>query len=191
VSTPVRRLLVLVAAVSAVLGVGLGWLLFHGSGETRVITRAAASPAATAGSTPASFDQFGLSAQLPHGWGATVRKGVLALAAPDQSVSLTISMAGGRPDVKLVRRADRIQLEKIFHAHLVTKTRSRIGTLPTVLAELAGRSKSGHPIRILASGVTSRWRTYSIQGFTVPEPPAQRALEFDSLVASLRFRAPK
>jgi hypothetical protein len=166
-------------------------VFFHGGGRTRVVTQATAAPATPAGSTPASFDQFGLSAQLPHGWGASVRKGVLALAAPDQSVSLTMSMANGRPDVHLVRRADRLQLKRIFHARILTRERSKIGTLPTLVTELAGRTNKGHPIRILSSGVTTRWRTYSIQAFTVPKPAPQRALEFDTLLHSFRFREPK
>lgn len=185
-----RRLSVLIAAVALAIGVLLGWLLFHGRASTPTASTPTA-PAAVAGSTRLSFGQFGVSMELPRGWGSQIRKGVLDLAAPDRTISVTLAMAPGRPDVHAQGRKDRVQLEHLFHAHVVSRTRSKVGTFPALISELRGRTAKGQPVRILSTGLTTRWRTYSIQIFTTPQPPAQRALEFDTLMSTLRFRAPR
>lgn len=182
----------MIVATAFAAGLLLGWLLFHGGEprQTAASPRVPVSPSPV-GTTHVSFGQFGLSAEIPHDWGSEIKKGVLDLAAPDHSVSVAIAMAPGRPDVHRLGREDRLQLERLFHAHVVSRTRSKVGTFPALISELRGRTAKGQPVRILSTGLTTRWRTYSIEIFTAPQPPAQRALEFDSLMSTLRFRAPR
>lgn len=190
-TAPARRLAVTVAAALAG-GLLLGWLIFHDGGSRQTTTSPAAQSAPTpAAATHVSFGQFGVSVELPHGWGSEIRKGVLDLAAPDHTVSVALAMAPGRPDEHLLGRRDRLQLEHLFQARVVSRTRSKVGTFPALISELRGRTAKGQPVRILSTGLTTRWRTYSIEIFTAPQPPAQRALEFDSLMSTLRFRAPR
>jgi len=59
------------------------------------------------------------------------------------------------------------------------------------VTELVGRSRNGRPIRILSLGASSRWRTYSIQSFTVLRPPVRRLAELRTLTTSVRFRQPR
>jgi hypothetical protein len=191
-SAPRRRLTVLIAAAALGLGLLLGWLLFHDGGSKPAVASSAAQPASgPAGSTHVSFGQFGVSLALPHDWTSDIRKGVLNLASPDQTVSVTLSMAPGRPDVHLLGRSDRLQLERLFHARVVSRTRSKVGTEPVLISDLRGKTAKGRPVRILSTGLTTRWRTYSIQTFTTPQPPPARAQEFDQLMSTLRFRAPR
>ena len=47
------------------------------------------------------------------------------------------------------------------------------------------------PVRILSMAVSSRWRTYSVQVFTVVAPRARRLLELRSLLSSVGYRQPR
>ena len=58
------------------------------------------------------------------------------------------------------------------------------------MTELVGRARNRRPIRILSMGASSRWRTYSIQAFTVLQPTAPRLAELRSLLASVRYGEP-
>ena len=73
---------------------------------------------------------------------------------------------------------------------MVSRSRSKIGALSTIVTEMLGRSDKGHPIRILSAGVTTHWRTYSVQVFTVPAPGAARLLELRALLTSVGFSEP-
>ena len=56
----------------------------------------------------------------------------------------------------------------------------------TIVTELVGQSRNRKPIRILSMGASSRWRTYSIQSFTVLRPTAVRIAEVVTMLERSR-----
>ena len=115
---------------------------------------------------------------------------MLTAVSSDESVSVAISSAGGAGAGQRVRRADRAELARLFKARELSRQRAKVGTATTIVTELVGRARNRRPIRILSMGASSRWRTYSIQAFTVLQPTALRVSELRVLLASLRFREP-
>ena len=191
VNTPSGRLIT--GALLAV-GVGLliGWAVF-GGGDGKASTDATtpAVSATTGAGAVVRFGQYGITLRRPAGWSSTITKGVLNLAAPDSTISLAVSMAPGHPGVKGVRRSDREELARLFHAREVDRRRYAVGPLNTLVTEMVGRTGQGHPVRVLSMGVSSRWRTYSVQVFSAPHPPRARALELQGLVACFAFARPR
>jgi hypothetical protein len=177
-------------------GVLIGWVLFGGDDGTRAPAQQATSTA-PAGRQPRivvdsrAFPRFGLSFGLPRGWRTRTRRGVLNAASADGSVSVAFSVAAGAGEGPAVRRSDRRQLTRLFRAREVSRERARIGNAPTIVTEFVGRTRRRQPIRILSMAVSSRWRTYSVQVFTVVAPRARRLLELRSLLSSVGYRQPR
>jgi hypothetical protein len=171
-------------------GVLIGWVVFGGD-DDGASTRAAAGPEAQRVATePRDYPGLGLSFELPATWRTSFRGAVLTAAARDDSVSVALTNAGGARDGQKVRRADRTELARLFTAEQLSRQRAKVGTASTVVTELIGQTRDRRPIRILSMGASSRWRTYSIQVFTVPRPIARRIAELRTLLASVRYRKP-
>jgi len=170
-------------------GVLIGWIVFRDDDPP-----APATPTA-AGQPVAAFERvypkLGITLDLPKGWKTSFRRSVLTAVAQDETVSFALSAAGGGGEGPRVRRSDRNQLARLFNARELSRNRAKIGTATTIVTELVGRSRNGRPIRILSLGASSRWRTYSIQSFTVLRPPARRLAELRTLTTSVRFRQPR
>lgn len=182
--------LIIGASLAVAIGVIIGWALFRD--DNAPTPPQATTPLTTTGAgAPARFSQFGLRFQRPAGWTSTIRQGVLNVAAPDNTVSVTVAMPPGKPDVQGVRGADRKQLLELFDAREVDRRRYAVGPLPTLVTEMLGRTETGRKIRILSMGVSSRWRTYSVQVFSAPQAQQARALELQALIASFEFRKPR
>lgn len=173
-------------------GVLIGWVLFRRDDSSST----PAAPATTTATLPRiavdgrRFRLFGLRLGLPEGWRTKVRRGVLNASSADGTVSVAFSVAGGPAAGPTVRRADRAQLARLFDAREVSRDRARVGSAPTIVTELVGRTRRRQRIRILSMGPSSRWRTYSVQVFTVAAPPARRLLELRTLLSSVGYREP-
>lgn len=171
-------------------GVLIGWVVFRDDEPTP------ASATTTVAGVPVTSDtrvypKLGITLELPKRWTTSFRQSVLTAVSPDDTVSVALSAAGGSGDGQRVRRSDRTQLARLFNARELTRQRAKVGTATTIVTELYGRARNGKPIRILSMGASSRWRTYSIQAFTVPQPREVRLAELRTLLASLRYRQPR
>lgn len=171
-------------------GVLIGWVVFRDDAATP------ASATTTVAGVPVTSDtrvypKLGITLELPKRWTTSFRQSVLTAVSPDDTVSVAVSAAGGSGDGQRVRRSDRTQLARLFNARELTRQRAKVGTATTIVTELFGRARNGKPIRILSMGASSRWRTYSIQAFTVPQPREVRLAELRTLLASLRYRQPR
>jgi len=171
-------------------GVLLGWIVFR---DDEAVP--AAAKTTVAGQRVAADDRvypkLGITLDLPRGWKTEFRKSVLTAASRDETVSVALSAAGGSDDGQRVRGGDRKQLARLFKARELSRNRAKVGTATTIVTELIGRARNRRPIRILSMGPSSRWRTYSIQAFTVLRPTARRIAELRALLASVRYRQPR
>jgi hypothetical protein len=172
-STPVRpprrgRLPSQAVAFVGVLlaGVLIGWVVFHDDGSAPA---PASSTAPAVASQARVYPKLGVSLALPKGWKTSFRQSVLTAVSHDESVSVAL----------------------LFKARELSRQRAKVGTATTIVTELVGRAHNRRPIRILSMGTSSRWRTYSIQAFTVPVPSARRVAELRTLLASVRYRQPR
>jgi hypothetical protein len=172
-------------------GLLIGWVVFggvdHDDASSGVPAGAESQRVAT---DTRDYPGLGLTFGLPATWRTSFRGAVLTAASPDDTVSVALSNAGGPRAGKSVRRADREELTRIFGAAEQSRSRAKVGTASTVVTELIGVTRNRKPIRILSMGASSRWRTYSIQVFTVPRPVARRIAELRTLLASVRYRKP-
>jgi hypothetical protein len=171
-------------------GVLIGWVVF-GDDDDGSGTPAATGPEAQRVATETrDYPGLGLTFKLPATWRTSFRGAVLTAAARDDSVSVALANAGGPGDGQKVRRTDRTELARLFTAEQLSRQRAKVGTASTVVTELIGQTRDHRPIRILSMGASSRWRTYSVQAFTVPRPTARRIAELRTLLASVRYRKP-
>jgi hypothetical protein len=171
-------------------GVLIGWVVFRDDESTP------ASATTTVAGVPVTSDarvypKLGITLELPKGWTTSFRQSVLTAVSADDTVSLALSAAGGAGEGQRVRRFDRTQLARLFNARELGRQRAKVGTATTIVTELFGRARNGKPIRILSMGAASRWRTYSVQAFMVPQPREVRLAELRTLLASLRYREPR
>lgn len=186
-----RRLPKQVVAFAGVLlaGVLIGWVVFRDD-------EAAPAPATTtvAGLSVAAdarvYPKLGIALNLPKGWRTSFRGSVLTAVSRDETVSVALSVAGAADAGQRVRRSDRAQLARLFRAREIGRNRAEVGTATTIVTELLGRARNRRPVRILSMGPSSRWRTYSVQSFTVLRPTAVRIAELRTLLASVRYRQP-
>ena len=170
-------------------GVLIGWVVFRDDDGSS--TPAASGPETQRVATETrDYPGLGLTFDLPVTWRTSFRGAVLTAAARDDSVSVALTNAGGPKDGQKVRRSDRTELARLFTAEQLSRQRAKVGTASTVVTELIGQTRDRRPIRILSMGASSRWRTYSIQVFTVPRPIARRIAELRTLLASVRYRKP-
>ncbi len=170
-------------------GVLIGWVVFRDDDGSA--SPAASGPEAQRVATETrDYPGLGLAFDLPVTWRTSFRGAVLTAAARDDSVSVALTNAGGAGDGQKVRRSDRTELTRLFTAEELSRQRAKVGTASTVVTELIGQTRDRRPIRILSMGASSRWRTYSIQVFTVPRPIARRIAELRTLLASVRYRKP-
>jgi len=183
----VGRLLVPVAAIGV--GVALGWLLFGRDDDGPAAARTATQEVRVR-VDQRTFAKFGIALGRPKGWSTSVRRGVLSASSSDTSMTVAISVAGGSGKAQAVRASDRKELKRLFKAREVSRQRSSVGTASTLVTELVGTQSKGRRIRILSMGASSRWRTYSVQVFTVPQPSTARLLEMRALLASVRYSKP-
>lgn len=188
------RLIAFVGVLCA--GVLIGWVLFNRDDSTPARSAPVTTTGQPAGQRRIPVDsrhypRYGLTFGLPKGWETSIRRGVLNAASGDDVVSVAISAAGGPGDGQQVRRSDRRELTRLFRARELTRQRAKVGLAPTIVTELVGRTRRRHRIRILSMAASSRWRTYSIQVFTVLQPNARRLLELRTLLASVRYREPR
>lgn len=188
-----RRLPKQLVAFAGVLlaGVLIGWVVFRDD-ETApppATTTVAGQPIAADARV---YPKLGLTLDLPKGWKTSFRGSVLTAVSRDESVSVALSIAGGagKEIGRRVRRTDRTELARLFRAREIGRHRAKVGTATTIVTELLGRARNRRPIRILSMGPSSRWRTYSVQSFTVLRPTAVRIAELRTLLASVRYRRP-
>jgi CBS-domain-containing membrane protein len=169
-------------------GVLIGWVVFRDDDSPPTATAPVGSGPVV---EPRVYPQMGLALGVPDGWRTRFRQGVVNVASRDDSVSVAFSVAGAASVGPRVRRSDRNELKRLFKAHEIGRRRAKVAGASTVLTELAGRTAKRQRIRILSMGPSSRWRTYSIQVFTVPRPSAPRLAELRVLLASVGFREPR
>lgn len=177
-------------------GVLIGWVLFGDDDGAQAPSPQAAATTSTARQpqvalVPKVYPRFGLSFGLPAGWRTTIRRGVLNGSSANRSVAVAFSVAGGAGEGAAVRRSDRRQLVRLFNAREVKRERAKIGAGPTIVTELVGRTRRRQRIRILSMAVSSRWRTYSVQVFTVLAPRARQLLELRALLTSVGYHRPR
>ncbi len=176
-------------------GVLIGWVLFGDDDASQAPQPASTATAPGKGEARVDVDarlypRFGLALGLPKGWRARVRRGVLTTASRDATVSVAFSVAGGANQGPRVRRAEREELARLFKARELSRRRARVGAAPTIVTELAGTARGSGRIRILSMAASSRWRTYSVQVFTLPAPGARRLLELRALLTSVGYSEP-
>lgn len=181
------RVLAFAGALCA--GVLIGWVVFRDEDSSSPATATVAGQRVAADERV--YPKLGVTLDLPRGWKASFRRSVLTAVARDETVSFALSAAAGGGEGPRVRRSDRNQLARLFKARELGRNRAKIGTATTIVTELLGRSRNGRPIRVLSLGASSRWRTYSIQTFTVLRPAARRLAELRTLMTSVRFQQPR
>jgi len=194
-AAPARRRQALALIVTLGLGTLLGWALFGREGDeaTRTVdnTRSTAVAQPKAALAQKSYPKLGVSFGRPSGWKASVQGGVVKLSATDATVSLAVSISGGANREKEIRRSDQAQMLRLFKpARVIGRTRGKLGPLPVLSTEIAGTTKRRRPLRILTTAATSRFRTYSLQVFSTPAPPAARLSEVRTILDSFRFAEP-
>jgi hypothetical protein len=188
-----RRLPKQLLAFAGVLlaGVLIGWVVFRDDETARApaTTTVAGQPIAADARV---YPKLGLTLDLPKGWKTSFRGSVLTAVSRDETVSVALSIAGGAGAQvgQRVRRTDRTELARLFGAREISRNRAKVGSATTIVTELLGRARNRRPIRILSMGPSSRWRTYSVQSFTVLRPTALRIAELRTLLASVRYRQP-
>jgi hypothetical protein len=170
-------------------GVLIGWVVFRDDEPSAPAQATRTEPAVASNSR--TYPKLGLGLGLPKGWKTSFRGSVLTAASADGTVSAAFSLAGGAGDGKRVRRSDRDELARLFKAREISRQRAKVGTATTIVTELLGVARNRRPIRILSMGASSRWRTYSIQVFTVIRPADPRLSELRALLASVRYRQPR
>ncbi len=189
----------LALVVTLALGTALGWVLFgRDGGDARPGGAAAGATGPSApGARPkirltnASYPKLGLAFGRPSAWTAAQQSGVVKLSASDATVSLAVSISGAPGRDKEVRRYEQGELLRLFKpARVIGRQRGRIGRLPVLSTEIAGTTKRRRPIRILSTAATTRFRTYSVQVFSTPSPPAARLAEVQAMLNSFRFAKP-
>ena len=171
-------------------GVLIGWVVFRDDESAP-----ASATTTVAGQRVAAdervYPKLGITLDLPKGWKTSFRQSVLTAVSRDETVSVALSAAGGPGEGQRVRRSDRGALARLFKASELSRQRAKVGAETTIVTELVGRARNRRPIRILSMGVSSRWRTYSIQSFAVLRPTPRRIAELRTLLASVRFRQPR
>lgn len=170
-------------------GVLIGWVVFRDD-ETAPTPNVPTVPGRVAADARV-YPKLGITLDLPKRWTTSFRGSVLTAVSRDNTVSIALSVAGGADAGQRVRRADRTQLARLFKARELSRSRAKVGTETTIVTELIGRARNRRPIRILSMGPSSRWRTYSIQAFTVLRPGTLRVAELRTLLASVRYREPR
>jgi len=170
-------------------GVLIGWVVFRDDEPADPASATSTLPAVA--SEGRTYPKLGLVLGLPKGWKTSFRGSVLTAVSADETVSAAFSLAGGSGDGRRVRRSDRDELARLFKAREISRQRARVGTATTIVTELLGLARNRRPIRILSMGASSRWRTYSIQVFTVLGPAQARVGELRALLASVRYRQPR
>ncbi len=177
-------------------GVLIGWVLFGNDDDPAPAPeRAQTATAPAKGQQRVDVDarlypRFGLAFGVPKGWRATIRRGVLNAASTDNRVSVAFSVSAGAGEGARVRRADRQELTRLFSARELSRQRAKVGAAPTIVTELDGKARNGRRVRILSMAASSRWRTYSVQVFTVPAPGPRRLLELRALLTSVGYSQP-
>lgn len=171
-------------------GVLIGWVVFRDD-ESAPAPATTTTPSQRVESDTRLYPKLGITLGLPKGWKTSFRQSVLTAVSRDETVSIALSIAGGPRAGQRVRRSDREELARLFKAREVSRQRVKVGTATTIATDLIGLARNRQPIRILSMGPSSRWRTYSIQAFTVLEPAAARVAELRSLLGSLRYRRPR
>ena len=177
-------------AAVLVAGVLIGWVVFRDDDKSLPASATTTIAGVPVLSDARVYPKLGITLNLPKRWTTSFRSSVLTAVSPDDTVSVALSPAGGSGDGQRVRRSDRTELASLFKARELSRQRAKVGTATTIVTELVGRARNGRPIRILSMGASSRWRTYSIQAFMVPQPRELRLAEIRTLLASLRFREP-
>lgn len=173
-------------------GVLIGWVFFRDDGPPAPAgTTATLDQRALLDTDRRAYPRLGVTLSLPKGWRTRFRRGVLNAASGDGRVSVAISAAGLAGDAKKVRRSDRRELARLFEARELGRRRGALGPESTIVTEFVGRTRKRQPIRILSMGASSRWRTYSVQVFTVLRPSPDRLVELSTLIASVRFVQPR
>ncbi|HEV2774680.1 MAG TPA: hypothetical protein VGV90_03740 [Solirubrobacteraceae bacterium] len=171
-------------------GVLIGWVIFRDD-ESAPASDTPTVAGQRVGADARMYPKLGITLDLPKGWKTSFRRSVLTAVSRDETMSVALSAAGGADDGQRVRRSDRTQLARLFKANELSRHRAKVGTETTIVTELVGRARNRRPIRILSMGTSSRWRTYSIQAFTVLRPTARRIAELRTLLASVRYRQPR
>ncbi len=169
-------------------GVLIGWVVFRDD-DTAPPSNTPTVPGRVAADARV-YPKLGLTLDLPKRWTTRFRGSVLTAVSRDSTVSVALSVAGGGNVGQRIRRIDRTELARLFKAKEISRSRAKVGTETTIVTELIGRARNGRPLRILSMGPSSRWRTYSIQAFTVLRPGALRVAELRTLLASVRYREP-
>lgn len=170
-------------------GVLIGGVVFRDDEPSTPGPGASTLPAVASDSR--TYPKLGLVLGLPKGWKTSFRGSVLTAVSADETVTAAFSLAGGAGDGRRVRRADRNELARLFKAREISRERAKVGTATTIVTELLGVARNRRPIRILSMGASSRWRTYSIQVFTVLGPASARVAELRALLTSVRYRQPR
>lgn len=171
-------------------GMLIGWVIFRDDEPAPAPATSSAADQRVA-TDRRVYPKLGIALDLPKGWKTSFRQSVLTAVSRDQTVSVALSAAGGADAGQRVRRADRNELARLFKASEISRHRANVGTASTIVTELIGRARKRQPIRILSMGASSRWRTYSIQAFTVLRPTGRRIAELRTLLASVRYRQPQ
>lgn len=171
-------------------GMLIGWVVFRDD-ETATTPSASTVAGQRVAADARVYPKLGITLDLPKGWKTSFRGSVLTAVSADETMSLALATAGGADVGPNVRRTDRAELARLFNARELGRHRAKVGTATTIVTEMAGRARNRRPIRILSMGPSSRWRTYSIQTFTVLQPSIQRIAEMRTLLASVRYRRPE
>jgi hypothetical protein len=169
-------------------GILIGWVVFRDD-ETAPAPSTPPVPGRVAADARV-YPKLGVALDLPKRWSTKFRGSVLTAVSRDSTVSVALSVAGGGNVGQRIRRVDRAELARLFKAKEISRSRAKVGTETTIVTELIGRARNGRPLRILSMGPSSRWRTYSIQAFTVLRPGALQVAELRTLLASVRYREP-
>jgi len=194
-STRSSRGPLLAVLIALIVGGVIGALVFGGDdsspGNGSNTTSTAGSAADASNPAPTRYGSLGMSIAQPRGWKVIVKSGVVRMLSPDQTASLAVSAPQGPGHEVELRRADAQELKSLFApARLLGRRRGKIGGLPALTTELSGVTPKHRRVRILSTAVSSTFRTYSVQVFTVPRPASARLLQVRDALGSMRFFAP-
>jgi len=194
-STRSSRGPLLAVLIALIVGGVVGALVFGGGdsspGNGSTTTSTTGSSGDASNLAPTRYGALGMSIALPRGWKVIVKSGVVRMLSPDQTASLAVSAPQAPGHEVELRRSDAQELKSLFApARLLGRRRGVIGGLPALTTELSGVTPKHRRVRILSTAVSSTFRTYSVQVFTVPRPASARLLQVRDALSSMRFFAP-
>lgn len=137
-----------------------------------------------------AYSSIGVSGSLPKGWKATknARGSLVRLTSPDRRAVIAIGADRAATNAGAVLKTALSTGRATYRTQTVKRLPSaKLAGLTAQNAVLFGRNRRGVPIRVLLASARGRKLTYLLEVFTAQSSPAQRLVEAQRILLSLRL----